>query len=65
VAAGSPADLAGVKTGDILIKVETKTVKNLKEYSEELKQHEPGDTLAMIFLREGKEIKTAVKLEVR
>ncbi len=65
VATDSPADLAGVKTGDILIKVETITVKNLKEYSEELKQHEPGDTLTMIFLREGKEIKTAVKLEVR
>jgi aminopeptidase N len=65
VAASSPADLAGVKAGDILIKVETRPVKDLKEYSEVLKQHEPGDTLAIIFLREGQEIKTAVKLEVR
>ncbi len=65
VATGSPADLAGVKSGDILIKVGTRPVKNLKEYSEELKQHNPGDTIEMIYLRDGKETKISVKLEVR
>jgi hypothetical protein len=64
-AADSPAGRAGIKVGDILIRVENNPVKNLKEYAEILKQYNPGNTIVMIYLRDGKEIKVPITLEVR
>jgi len=65
VAPDSPAVRAGMKVGDIIIQFASTRVKNLKEYSELLKQHNPGDEVEVVYLSEGKETKTKIKLEAR
>ena len=48
---GSPADKAGLNRGDIIISFGGKAVKNLREYSNELKTKAPGDKVSMEILR--------------
>jgi len=65
VAPDSPAARAGMKVGDIIIQFASTRLKNLKEYSEILKQHNPGDEVEVVYLSEGKETKTKIRLEAR
>jgi hypothetical protein len=51
----SPAEKAGLIKGDIITAFGGKKVGNLREYSELLKKHQPGDVVEMTILREGKE----------
>jgi len=47
----SPADKAGLKNGDIIIKFAGKAVKNLREYSNALKTKSPGDKVKLEVMR--------------
>jgi len=37
-------------------------IKNLTDYSNALKEHKPGDSVELTYLREGKENKTRIEL---
>lgn len=65
VSAGSPAEAAGLQTGDIVIKLGAFKVQNLKEYSNALKSFEPGDTVTIVFIREGKQHSAHITLTER
>ena len=55
----SPGAKAGLMVGDIVKKFDGKDVKNLKEYSNLLKEHKPGDEIKLTIDRNGekKEVK--------
>jgi hypothetical protein len=55
VVPGSPAEAAGLREGDILIRMNDASIGNLKDFSDILKTLKPGDTVSIIYLRDGKE----------
>lgn len=65
VRAGSPADIAGLKAGDIIVEFGGKPVKDLFEYSNALYAHKPGDDVAVVVLRGGQRLTLQVKLGKR
>lgn len=56
VRAGSPADSAGLKAGDVIVELGGKAVKDLYEYSDALYAHKPGDKVSIIVLRAGQRV---------
>jgi len=56
----SPASKAGLVKGDVIKAFDGKAVKNLKDYSNYLKEHQPGDTVTFTIERNGE--KKDVKL---
>jgi len=62
---GSPAQKGGLKPGDIIISIGGTPVKNLKEYSNKLKEHQPGDKVKIQYTREGKKHTTEITLAER
>ncbi len=65
VSKDSPADKAGLKKGDIIIKFDKKNVKTLKDYSDYLKEHKPGDIVELTVKRKGKTKKIKLVLAER
>jgi hypothetical protein len=51
VSAGSPADRAGLKAGDVVVELAGKAVTDLYSYSEALYAQKPGDTVSIVVLR--------------
>src|SRR5436309_12407539 len=51
----SPAEKAGLKSGDVIIKVQDKPVKTLAELQEVMKKTKPGEKLAVTVKRDDKE----------
>jgi len=62
---GSPAEKAGLKAGDIIIKFGDKPVKNIYDYMYAMQGYKPGDEVEVIILRNGQELKTTIKLGSR
>ncbi|HMU42328.1 MAG TPA: M20/M25/M40 family metallo-hydrolase [Ignavibacteriaceae bacterium] len=58
----SPAEKAGLQKGDVIIQLDKYKVKNLKDYSEALKNFKPGDIVEVIYLRNGVESKAKIEL---
>ena len=59
----SPAQKAGLKAGDVIIKVNETEIKNLRDYSNVLKTFAPGDTAKFTVQRNGKETITEIVFE--
>ncbi len=55
VAAGSPAEKAGLKNGDIIVKVNDDVVGQQGALSSIIGQYKPGDTVTVTYIRDGKE----------
>ena len=55
VTPGSPAEKAGVKEGDVLLKVDGKDVANLQGFSGILRGLTPGQTVKVVLSRGGQE----------
>jgi hypothetical protein len=55
IRADTPAQRAGLRTGDIIIAVNETPVDGMRSYSEALGQLEPGDVIRVNFLRDGVE----------
>jgi S1-C subfamily serine protease len=59
---GGPAELAGMRQGDIIVQAGTTPISVLKDLSDALKTKQPGDKLPVRFLRNGKEFQTMVEV---
>lgn len=62
---GSPADLGGLKTGDLIVELAGKPVTDLYSYTEALYANKVGDKVKIVFMREGKRMETEVTLAKR
>jgi Peptidase family M28/PDZ domain len=62
VRAGSPADSAGLKAGDVIVEIEGAPVKDLYTYSDALYAHQPGETVHIVFLRDDRRLTAQVTL---
>jgi hypothetical protein len=58
----SPADKAGVKGGDVLIKLGEHQVTGLDDFDLALRSFSPGEAVEMVVLRDGKEVILTVTL---
>jgi aminopeptidase YwaD len=62
---GSPAEKAGLKAGDIIIKFGDKTIKNVYDYTYALQDYKPGDMAQVIVKRGEQTLKLNVTLAAR
>jgi aminopeptidase N len=62
---GSPAELAGLKEGDVLVKLGEAPVGSMKEFSDALKSLAPGARVVVTFLRDGKTLTSEAVLVAR
>lgn len=62
VRADSPADKAGLESGDIIVEFDGKPVKDLYAYTDALQARKPGDTVKIVVLREGTRIELTATL---
>jgi serine protease Do len=60
---GTPADKAGLKAGDVIIKVEGKQVRTLAELRAQLREKSDQASVNMNVIRKGSEITVAVPVE--
>jgi len=61
----SAAEKAGLKKGDIIIKLGDVPIADLRQYSSTLKTFKPGDKTTVVYLREGKEYSHSITLSAR
>lgn len=59
----SAAKEAGLKEGDIVVKINEATVNTSSELQEQVARYRPGDKLKVTYLREGKELTTNATLK--
>jgi serine protease Do len=62
VRAGTPAEKAGLKAGDVIIKVDDKPVKSLSELREQLRDKSDQKTVKLGVLRKGSELNVPVEI---
>ena len=62
---GSPAEDAGLKAGDVIIKFAGSKIRNLHDFLFALRSKRGGDEVEVVYLRRGKEVKVRAKLEER
>jgi len=55
VRAGSPAEQAGLKAGDVITAIGAKVVVNLYDMTEALRSHQAGDSVVIVVKRDGAE----------
>jgi len=65
VRAGSPADQAGLRAGDILMQFDGKEVRSLYDFTYYLREKKPGDEVPVMVVRDGQELRVTVKLGSR
>ena len=56
VVPGSPAEAGGLREGDIIVRIGSDDVHNLRGFSDILKSLDPGDRISLTIQREGKEM---------
>lgn len=62
VVSGSPADKAGLKAGDVILKLNGNTISDYNEFRNNIAGTEPGKTITLTVLRDGKQKEIKVKL---
>ncbi len=62
---GSPAELAGIQAGDVLVEMNGETVAGLGAFSDFLKTLAPGDAVTTTLLRDAQTINVVVTVEAR
>ncbi|HJU90448.1 MAG TPA: M20/M25/M40 family metallo-hydrolase [Gemmatimonadaceae bacterium] len=65
VTSGSPADLAGLRRGDVVVQLQGAEVTDLQSYSDALYAHRPGDEVTIVVLRDGQRVTLRAKLGTR
>lgn len=61
----TPAEKAGLKTGDVITAIDAYKISEPKELFEKIGAHEPGDKVTVTYLRNKKENKITVTLDER
>jgi hypothetical protein len=62
---GSPADEAGIRPGDVLVRLNDKPINTFKDLLDALGAGKPGDKVKVVFQRDGKSIEAETKLGKR
>ncbi len=62
VVPNSPAQKAGLKHGDVIVSYNNRTVKDLARFRDLLAESKPGDTVRIIYIRDGKKDSTYATL---
>ncbi len=62
---GSPAERAGLRSGDVLRRVGTATVGSLQDLAYALRSHRPGDVVEVVWQRGGETMRSPVTLAER
>jgi S1-C subfamily serine protease len=57
-----PAFDAGLKPGDVIIRINNTTVNTQSEFEEELSAYNPGNKITLTFLRDGKQMNASLTL---
>jgi PDZ domain-containing protein len=65
VIAGSPADQAGLRPGDMIIAINGELISSADQVTQIVAEHRPGDELNIETDRNGRELRTAAVLEER
>jgi serine protease Do len=63
VRAGGPAQKAGIKAGDVIIKIDDKRVESLSDLREQLRQERDHKTIKLGLLRKGSALTLPVEIE--
>ncbi len=59
----SPAEAAGLREGDVIIRINKTPVTTLKDLSAVLKELKPGDNITVVYLRQGAEMTAPVTVQ--
>ncbi|MBM84090.1 MAG: aminopeptidase [Planctomycetaceae bacterium] len=62
VAGGSPAEVAGMKGGDVIVLLGGQKIGGLDDFDLALRKFKPGDEVEVVVLRKGKQVKLKVHL---
>ncbi|HLV79683.1 MAG TPA: M28 family peptidase [Chthonomonadaceae bacterium] len=62
---GSPAEKAGLKAGDIIIKFGDRDIKNIYDYTYALQDHKPGDRVQVVVRRGSRTLTLTATLAAR
>jgi hypothetical protein len=62
---GSPADKAGIRTGDVIIEFGGTPIKDLYAYTDALRSHKPGDEVKVVVMRGGQRLELTAVLAAR
>jgi aminopeptidase N len=65
ISSDSPAQMAGLQKGDVIISIDDQKVNNLRDYSQALKKFKAGDSAKVVFLRQGVELTIEIKFIAR
>jgi membrane-associated protease RseP (regulator of RpoE activity) len=65
VSPGSPAEAAGIRGGDVIIKLGQHDVADLQGLTDALRAHRPGDTVDVLLRRDGRDVTVRVTLRSR
>ena len=60
VTSGNPAEKAGLKRGDVIVKIGDRTINDIYDYMESLSEYISGDEAAIHFKRDGEIVKSKV-----
>jgi hypothetical protein len=63
VRGGSPADQAGLKAGDVVMRFGSREIRNIYDYMYALGDHTAGEEVPVTVQRDGRELTVTVKLE--
>jgi serine protease Do len=58
----SPAALAGLKPGDVILEIDQSPVKNLEEFNHKIEKYKKGDTILLLAKRRGATIFMTLKV---
>ena len=59
---GSPADVGGLKAGDVIVEFGGVAIKDLYSYTDALYSHQPGEKVKVVVMRDGKRVELEVIL---
>ena len=65
VVPGSAAEKAGLRAGDVLVRLADTGLRGFADLREQLGRRRPGETLRLVYLREGLDHATSVTLDAR
>lgn len=58
----SAADKAGLKKGDIIVKIDSRKIDGAEDVTDAIRAHKPGDKVSITYLRDEKENKASAEL---